>query len=74
MMREAPDTQRKRDMGAFFKSIHGTLNHIVVVGDHMWMARALGAPRSSLFASRRRFGCRSRHDLRGCISGAEADD
>ena len=37
------DAQRKKDMGAFFKSIHGTLNH-VLVGDRMWMARFTGKP------------------------------
>ncbi|MBL8643700.1 MAG: damage-inducible protein DinB [Rhodospirillaceae bacterium] len=37
-----PDTQRKADMGAFFKSIHGTLNHILV-GDTIWLARFQGA-------------------------------
>src|SRR5688572_5854606 len=37
------DAQRKKDMGAFFKSIHGTLNHILV-GDRMWIARFTGKP------------------------------
>jgi uncharacterized damage-inducible protein DinB len=32
------DEDRKRDRGAFFKSIHGTLNHILV-GDSLWMGR-----------------------------------
>ena len=32
------DTQRKQDMGAYFGSIHATLNHIMV-GDHIWLAR-----------------------------------
>ena len=32
------DEQRKQDMGAFFGSIHNTLNHIMF-GDHAWMAR-----------------------------------
>lgn len=38
---DIPDTERKKNMGAFFKSIHGTLNHILV-GDLNWMARFLG--------------------------------
>jgi uncharacterized damage-inducible protein DinB len=25
------DEERKRDLGAFFKSIHGTLNHLLLV-------------------------------------------
>ena len=33
-----PDAQRKNDMGAFFKSIHGTLNHIYF-GDIAWLER-----------------------------------
>ena len=32
---------RKRDRGAFFKSIHGTLNHILVA-DRIWLARFKG--------------------------------
>jgi len=38
-----PDAQRKADMRAFFKSIHGTLNHILV-GDTIWLARFKGEP------------------------------
>ncbi len=37
------DAQRKRDLGAFFKSLHGTLNHILV-GDQLWLGRLTGAP------------------------------
>lgn len=37
------DAQRKADCGAFFKSIHGTLNHLLLV-DHLWMARFTGMP------------------------------
>jgi uncharacterized damage-inducible protein DinB len=32
------DHERKRNLGAFFKSIHGTLNHILL-GDQSWMQR-----------------------------------
>ena len=35
------DEERKRDRGAFFKSIHGTLNHILV-GDRVWLGRPAG--------------------------------
>jgi uncharacterized damage-inducible protein DinB len=38
------DEQRKRDMGAFFRSIHITLNHILVA-DRAWLAR-FGCPAS----------------------------
>jgi uncharacterized damage-inducible protein DinB len=37
------DEARKRDCGAFFKSIHGTLNH-VLLADRVWLARAKGLP------------------------------
>ena len=32
------DAQYRRDRGAFFKSIHGTLNHLLA-GDSLWMGR-----------------------------------
>lgn len=37
------DVERKRDRGAFFKSIHGTLNHILL-GDRLWLGRFAGVP------------------------------
>jgi len=40
---DIPDAERKRDAGAFFKSIHGTLNHLLL-GDRIWMGRFLGKP------------------------------
>ena len=36
-----PDAERKRDVGAFFKSIHGTLNHLLLA-DNVWMGRFEG--------------------------------
>ncbi len=36
-----PDVERKRDRGAFFKSIHGTLNH-QLLADRVWMGRFTG--------------------------------
>jgi uncharacterized damage-inducible protein DinB len=35
------DETRKRDMGAFFKSIHATFNHILLA-DKVWLARFQG--------------------------------
>ncbi|MDP9034985.1 MAG: DinB family protein [Myxococcota bacterium] len=35
------DEERKRDRGAFFKSIHGTLNHLLVA-DRIWLGRVEG--------------------------------
>jgi uncharacterized damage-inducible protein DinB len=37
------DETRKRNMGAFFKSIHATLNHLLV-GDQLWLSRFDGQP------------------------------
>src|SRR4029453_7349016 len=37
------DEQRKRDDRAFFRSIHGTLNHLLL-GDRVWLGRFLGRP------------------------------
>jgi uncharacterized damage-inducible protein DinB len=38
---ELTEQERTRDMGAFFRSIHGTLNHILLA-DHAWMRRFTG--------------------------------
>lgn len=35
------DETRKRDLGAFFKSIHGTLNHLLLT-DRVWLTRFTG--------------------------------
>ncbi|MDV3239913.1 MAG: DinB family protein [Gammaproteobacteria bacterium] len=37
------DAERKRDLGAFFRSIHGTFNHILLA-DRLWLARLGGQP------------------------------
>lgn len=36
-----PDEERKRDRGAFFRSIHGTFNHLLLV-DRLWLGRITG--------------------------------
>jgi uncharacterized damage-inducible protein DinB len=38
-----PDELRKKDLGAFFKSVHGTLNHLLY-GDKSWMGRFTNEP------------------------------
>lgn len=38
-----PDGIRKRDVGAFFRSIHGTLNHLLLA-DRIWLGRLMGPP------------------------------
>ncbi len=37
------DQERKSDRGAFFRSIHGTLNHLLY-GDKAWMGRFTEQP------------------------------
>jgi uncharacterized damage-inducible protein DinB len=37
------DRERKRDLGAFFRSIHGTFDHLIY-GDVAWMGRFTGSP------------------------------
>lgn len=36
-----PDEVRKREIGLFFRSVHGTLNHLLVA-DYVWMRRFTG--------------------------------
>jgi uncharacterized damage-inducible protein DinB len=36
------DAERKEDRGAFFRSIHGTLNHLLLA-DRVWLGRFTGA-------------------------------
>jgi uncharacterized damage-inducible protein DinB len=38
-----PDETRRADRGAFFKSVHGTLNHILLA-DRLWLGRFLQQP------------------------------
>lgn len=38
-----PDEERRRDMGAFFRSLHGTFNHLLLA-DRVWMGRLTGEP------------------------------
>jgi len=40
---ELNDLERKADRKAFFKSIHGTLNHILLA-DRVWFGRFVGKP------------------------------
>jgi uncharacterized damage-inducible protein DinB len=40
---EIPDDDRKSDRGAFFNSVHGTLNHILVA-DRIWLGRFTQQP------------------------------
>jgi uncharacterized damage-inducible protein DinB len=43
LLADMSDQERKRDRGAFFGSIHGTLNHLLW-GDRMWLGRFIDEP------------------------------
>jgi uncharacterized damage-inducible protein DinB len=45
------DGERKRDRGAFFGSIHGTLNHLLLA-DRVWMLRLTGDEAKNLSRTR----------------------
>ena len=36
---EVPENAYRQDVGLYFKSIHGTLNHLLVGEHHLWFAR-----------------------------------
>lgn len=38
-VRAVEEADYRRDMGLFFKSIHGTLNHLLVAEHHLWYPR-----------------------------------
>lgn len=40
---ELSDAERRRDRGAFFASVHGTLNHLLA-GDRLWLGRFTDQP------------------------------
>jgi len=40
---ELDDEARKADVGAFFHSVHGTLNHLLLA-DRVWLGRFVGEP------------------------------
>ena len=40
-----PDENRKKDMGASYKSIHGTLNHLLLA-DILWLGRFENTPKT----------------------------
>lgn len=40
---ELSDVERREDRGAFFKSIHGTLNHLLLA-DRIWLGRFSASP------------------------------
>lgn len=45
--RELPEEEYRKPRAAFFGSLHGTLNHILV-GDRLWLARIEGQPMPAL--------------------------
>lgn len=65
-----PDPERRRERGAFWRSIHGTLSHLVWA-DRIWMARLADWPKPSqaLGESDRLFD-----DFDGMAEARRADD
>jgi uncharacterized damage-inducible protein DinB len=58
------DGARKEPRGAFFGSIHGTLNHLLW-GDQMWLSRFAGTPRPKVLSIPESVGMLdSWHDLK----------
>jgi len=43
LLTELPDAERRRERGAFFGSMHGTLNHLLW-GDRIWLGRFINDP------------------------------
>lgn len=37
------EVERKQDLGAYFRSVHGTFNHLLLV-DRLWLGRLRGEP------------------------------
>lgn len=77
-----PDADRRRDLGAFFGSIHRTLNHLLVT-DVIWMARLRGVapPRWGLdhvahdgFEDLRAARAAMDADMLGFVAGLEEAD
>src|SRR5439155_565732 len=63
------DAERKKDAGAFFKSIHGTLNHLLL-GDRVWMGRFLGRPFAVTSLAQELYADFARlHEERGATDG-----
>ena len=60
---EIPDADRKKDLGAFFKSLHGTLNHLLY-GDKAWMGRFLNDPFKGGVNGPDLYACRSKTEQR----------
>jgi uncharacterized damage-inducible protein DinB len=79
---KVPDAEYRADRGAFFKSLHGTLNHLLLA-DRIWMRRFTGAGEHPAkldailfddFASLRVARCNEDQRISGYIGGlSEAD-
>ena len=65
------DDEYRRDVGLFFKSVHGTLNHLLVAERGLWFERFVNgeSPKRTL---ERRGAQRSRDAARGCCSRRRA--
>ncbi|MCW5831114.1 MAG: DinB family protein [Labilithrix sp.] len=66
------EADRRRDRGAFFGSIHGTLNHILWA-DEVWMGRFTGCPHPTTPIARSRDRYEDWEELRAARVGLDAD-
>jgi uncharacterized damage-inducible protein DinB len=66
------EADRTRDRGAFFGSIHGTLNHILWA-DEVWMGRFAQRPHPATPMNRSRDRYRDWEELRAARIGLDAD-
>ncbi len=76
------DEERRRDRGAFFKSIHGTLDHLLVA-DRIWMGRFEGAELQGAsldqelypdFEELQRERARTDHDIESWVSALRGEE
>jgi uncharacterized damage-inducible protein DinB len=58
-----PDEARRVDRGAFFKSIHGTLSHLLWA-DSIWMSRIAGDPSPGVALADSASFCLDWHEMR----------
>jgi uncharacterized damage-inducible protein DinB len=66
------EAQRRLDRGAFWRSIHGTLSHLVW-GDQMWMSRFAGWPKPTVILADSAMMIESWDELVAARMRADAD-
>jgi len=69
---EIPDAERRRDRGAFFCSIHGTLNHILLA-DMLWLDRFYESPPRQVLSALDAEVCHDFGELRQARADLDAE-